>query len=62
VTAALLEFPGSPQHLAFRFQPPQPVEFDGAGLEFSLGVVERDAWFVGFWFCPRGKGHAPLQW
>ncbi len=48
VSAALLEFPDSPYHLAWRFDPPQSVSFRDAGMEFSIRVVPRDAWFLGF--------------
>jgi hypothetical protein len=46
--AALLEFPGSPWHLAFQFQPPVPVTFQGAGLEFSIGSLANENWQIGF--------------
>jgi hypothetical protein len=48
VSAALLEFPGSPLHLAIQFQPPQPVNFQGAGLEFTMGTLNRENWQMGF--------------
>lgn len=51
VSAALLEFPGSPLHLAWQFQPPQEVAFQGAGLEFSIGALNRanrENWSLGF--------------
>jgi hypothetical protein len=48
VAAALLDFPDGQYDLAFQFQPPQRVSFNGAGLRFSLRVVERDNWQMGF--------------
>jgi hypothetical protein len=48
VSAALLDFPDGDYDLAFRFRPPQRVSFRDAGMEFTVGVVDRDAWFIGF--------------
>jgi hypothetical protein len=36
---------------AFQFQPPQEVAFQGAGLEFSIGALNRENrenWSIGF--------------
>ena len=48
VTAAELEFPGGKWNLAFQFQPPQHVTFDGAGMKFSIDSFKKDNWQVGF--------------
>ena len=48
VSAALLEFPNGDYHLAFQFSPPQKVTFRDAGMEFTVGVVYRDSWRIGF--------------
>jgi len=48
VAAALLEFPGSPWHLAFQFQPVQPVTFQGTGMEFAMGTLNGENWQIGF--------------
>jgi parallel beta-helix repeat protein len=48
VAAAELEFPGGKWNLAFQFQPPQPVTFDGAGMKFSIGSLNNDQWHMGF--------------
>ncbi len=48
VSAAELEFPGAKYNLAFRFEPPQAVEFRGAGLRFSVNALGGDNWQVGF--------------
>ena len=48
VTAAELEFPGGKWNLAFQFQPPQHVTFDGAGMKFSIDSFTKDNWQVGF--------------
>ena len=53
VIAAELEFPGAKWHLAFKFEPAQQVEFDGAGLKFAIGSWTHDNWQVGF--CRPGK-------
>jgi len=53
IAAAELAFPGAKWHLAFAFTPPQPVTFNGAGMQFPIGSLNGDAWSVGF--CrPRG--------
>lgn len=46
--AAELAFPESGWSLAFKFDPPQPVTFKGAGLAFPLGSLTGDRWSVGF--------------
>jgi len=48
VSAALLEFPDGDYHLAFQFTPPQKVTFRDVGMEFTVGVVNRDSWRIGF--------------
>ncbi len=48
VKAALLDFPDGEFDLAFQFNPQQQVTFQGTGMEFSIGVIERDSWHVGF--------------
>jgi hypothetical protein len=48
VKAALLDLPDGELDLAFRFDPPQRVTFQGAGMEFSIRVVQRDNWHIGF--------------
>jgi len=48
VAAALLTFPDGEYHLGFQFQPPQRVTFNGAGMEFTLGVLDRETWHIGF--------------
>lgn len=48
IAAAELEFPGSQWNLAFQFQPPQHVTFDGAGMSFSISSLNRDNWQLGF--------------
>jgi hypothetical protein len=48
VAAALLDFPDGEYDLGFQFQPPQRVTFGDTGLEFTVAVVPRDKWFVGF--------------
>jgi hypothetical protein len=53
VSAAELEFPGGKWNLAFHFVPPQPVEFRGAGMRFSVGALNGDNWQVGF--CRPGE-------
>ena len=53
VAAALLGFPDGDYHLAFQFTPPQKVTFRDAGMEFTVGVVNRDSWRIGF--CKRDQ-------
>jgi hypothetical protein len=53
VSAAELEFPRGKWNLAFQFQPPQVVEFDGAGMRFSVSALRGDNWQVGF--CGPGE-------
>ena len=48
VKAALLDLPDGEFDLAFQFNPPQQVTFRDAGMEFSIRVVERDNWHIGF--------------
>jgi len=48
IAAALLTFPDGEYHLGFQFNPPQRVKFNGAGMEFTVGVVDRDTWHIGF--------------
>jgi hypothetical protein len=48
IAAAELEFPGGQWNLAFQFQPPQHVTFDGVGMSFSIGSLNRDNWQLGF--------------
>ena len=48
VAAAELEFPGGKWNLAFQFQPPQHVTFDGFGMKFSIGGLTKDNWQLGF--------------
>jgi hypothetical protein len=56
VVAAELEFPGAKWNLAFKFEPAQQVEFNGAGLKFALGSRTNDNWQVGF--CRSGELNA----
>jgi hypothetical protein len=53
VVAAELEFPGAKWNLAFKFEPAQQVEFNGAGLKFAIGSLTNDNWQVGF--CRPGQ-------
>jgi hypothetical protein len=53
VVAAELEFPGAKWNLAFKFEPAQQVEFNGAGLKFVIGSWTNDNWQVGF--CRPGE-------
>ncbi|MGB6754824.1 MAG: hypothetical protein WBE71_20235 [Xanthobacteraceae bacterium] len=53
VVAAELEFPGAKWNLAFKFEPAQQVEFNGAGLKFAIGSWTNDNWQVGF--CRPGE-------
>jgi hypothetical protein len=53
VAAAELAFPKAKWHLAFSFDPPQHVTFNGTGLAFSVGNIDGDSWSVGF--CPPGE-------
>ena len=48
VTAAELEFPGGKWNLAFQFQPPQHVTFEGTGIKFSVNSFTKDNWQIGF--------------
>jgi hypothetical protein len=53
VAAAELEFPGAKWNLAFKFEPPQDVTFNGTELKFSIGSLTNDNWQVGF--CRPGE-------
>jgi hypothetical protein len=53
VSAAELEFPGGKWNLAFTFEPPQQVTFNGTELKFSIGSLKGDNWQVGF--CKPGE-------
>jgi len=48
VKAALLDLPDGEFDLAFKFNPPQQVVFQDVGMEFSIRVVPRDRWHIGF--------------
>ena len=48
VTAAELEFPGGKWNLAFQFQPPQHVTFEGTGMKFSVNSFTKENWQIGF--------------
>jgi hypothetical protein len=48
VTAAELEFPGGKWNLAFQFQQPQHIAFDGAGMKFSINSFTKENWQLGF--------------
>ena len=48
VKAALLDLPDGEFDLAFKFNPPQQVTFRDTGMEFSIRVVQRDNWHIGF--------------
>jgi hypothetical protein len=48
VSAAQLEFPDAKWDLAFKFEPPQDVQFDRLTLNFSIGSLNRDQWQIGF--------------
>jgi hypothetical protein len=51
--AAELELPGLPYSLAFEFQPPLVVDFDGPAMQFTFNGYSDDGWTFGF--CPTGK-------
>ena len=51
--AAELAFPGARWNLVFAFTPPQPVTFNGTGMQFPIGSFSEDAWSVGF--CKPGE-------
>jgi hypothetical protein len=53
VVAAELEFPGAKWNLAFKFEPPQDVAFNGTELKFAIGSLTKDNWQVGF--CRPGE-------
>jgi hypothetical protein len=53
VVAAELEFPGAKWNLAFKFEPPQEVAFNGTELKFVIGSLTNDNWQVGF--CRPGE-------
>ena len=53
VAAAELELPGLPYSLAFEFNPPLAVDFDGTAMKFTFDGFSRDWWSFGF--CPAGK-------
>jgi len=53
IAAAELSFPGAKWHVAFAFTPPQPVTFNGSGMQFPIGSLNGDAWSVGF--CRPGE-------
>ena len=53
VSAAELEFPAAQWNLAFKFAPPQDVQFQGLELKFSMGSLSGDNWQVGF--CRPGE-------
>jgi len=53
VVAAELEFPGEKWNLAFKFEPPQEVAFNGTELKFAIGSWTNDNWQLGF--CRSGE-------
>lgn len=53
VAAAELEFPRGQRNLAFNFEPPQEVAFQGARMKFALGSLANDNWQIGF--CKPGE-------
>lgn len=53
VAAAELRLPGLPYNLAFEFNPPLTVDFDGPAMQFTFDGFSRDWWSFGF--CPAGK-------
>jgi hypothetical protein len=53
VAAAELAFPGGHASLAFQFQPPQEVAFQGSEMKFTLGSLTGDNWSIGF--CRPGE-------
>ena len=53
VAAAELEFPAAGWNLAFKFEPPQDVQFNGLEMRFTIGSLTGDNWQVGF--CRPGQ-------
>ena len=53
VVAAELELPGEKWNLAFKFEPPQEVAFNGTELKFAIGSWTNDNWQLGF--CRSGE-------
>lgn len=53
IAAAELAFPDGGRSLAFKFDPPQPVIFQGTSLSFPLNSRTGDRWSVGF--CRPGE-------
>ena len=53
IAAAELAFPGSGWSVAFAFDPPQPVAFNGTELSFPIGSLTGDRWSIGF--CRPGE-------
>ena len=53
VVAAELELPGEKWNLAFKFEPPQEVAFNGIELKFAIGSWTNDNWQLGF--CRSGE-------
>ena len=53
IAAAELAFPGAKWNLAFGFNPPQPVTFNGTELTFPIGSYSGDACSAGF--CKPGE-------
>jgi hypothetical protein len=53
VAAAELGLPGLPYNLAFEFNPPLAVDFDGLAMQFTFDGFSKDSWSFGF--CPPGE-------
>lgn len=53
VAAAELALPGLPYNLAFEFNPPLTVDFDGPAMQFTFDGFSNDWWSFGF--CPPGE-------
>ena len=53
VAAAELTLPGRSYSLAFEFNPPLVVDFDGPAMKFTFDGFSKDWWSFGF--CPPGK-------
>ena len=44
---------GADWNLAFKFEPPQDVQFNGLEMKFTIGSLTGDNWQVGF--CRPGR-------
>jgi hypothetical protein len=48
VAAAALSFPGRARDIAFQFQPPQEIAFNGLEMKFEMGSLTNDGFSIGF--------------